>query len=504
MDVEQFRKAGYEAIDRICEYYYSLEGKQVVSSVQPGYLRELIPQSLPEKGEDFSVIAGDYQRFILPGLTHWQHPSFFAYFPTACTFEGMLADLYSSSACNPGFNWACSPACTELEVIVMDWAARLLGLGPAFQNSSGVGGGAIQTTASESALIAVVAARSLYTRRHPDAKLDKLVIYTTTQTHSLGLKAGLVLGLEVRALEVATEDRFSLRGDTLRQALEEDLAAGKKPFILIATVGTTSSGAIDNLPEIGKVLKDYPDMWVHVDSAWAGVALSCPEFRERCYLNEINEFASSFCTNFHKWGLVNFDASTLWVRDRTHLTEALDVTPPFLRTKEGDAGTVIDYRNWHLTLGRRFRSLKMWFVFRSFGVEGFQKYIRQTIARNEQFVNLISQSKRLALVTPPSLALSVFRIQPSGTATPESLNIKGISKNEDLNQLNRQLYSRLSARKDITLTQTTLNGVYCIRFAVGAARTGEEHIRKAYEVIEEEAGRAIAGWEEDIETRIPN
>ncbi|KDQ27987.1 hypothetical protein PLEOSDRAFT_1097003, partial [Pleurotus ostreatus PC15] len=313
MDIEQFRKAGYQAIDRICDYYYTLQDKSVVSSVKPGYLRDSLPVEAPEAGEDFQKIADDYQKFIIPGLTHWQHPSFFAFFPTGCTFEGMLADLYASSTMNPGFN----------------------------------------STASDSALIAVVAARSLYQRRHPSVTQSSLVIYTTTQTHSLGLKAGLILGLSVRALEVTWEDKFSLRGETLRKALEGDEREGKKPFILLATVGTTSSGAIDNVSEIGAVMKDYPDLWVHVDAAWAGVALSCPEHRESLHLNAINEHAHSFCTNFHKWGLTNFDASTLWVRDRKYLTDALDVTPPFLRSAEGDAGTVIDYRNWHLALGRR-------------------------------------------------------------------------------------------------------------------------------------------------------
>ncbi|RDB24903.1 Tyrosine decarboxylase 1 [Hypsizygus marmoreus] len=490
MDIEQFRKAGYQAIDRICDYYYSLQNRPVISKVEPGYLKQHLPLTAPEKGEDFQVIADDYQKFIVPGLTHWQHPSFFGYFPTACTFEGIIAELYATSTSNPGFNWTSSPACTELEALVMDWAAQLLGLSAAFLNSSGIGGGSLQTTASDSALISVVAARSLYQQTHPDAKLEDLVIYTTTQTHSLGLKAGLVLGLSVRALEVKSEDRFSLKGETLRIALEEDEKQGKKPFILIATVGTTSSGAIDNLPEIKAVVKDHPSLWIHVDAAWAGVAMSCPENREKCFLNEINEFANSFCTNFHKWGLVNFDASTLWVRNRKHLTDALDVTPPFLRSTHGDAGTVIDYRNWHLALGRRFRSLKLWFVLRSFGAEGFRAYIRRTIALNQQFADFIATSDILSLVTPPSLALSVFRIEPKRNS-PDQVALS----TESLNSLNRLFYGRISARDDILLTQTVLNGVHCIRFAVGAARTESSHIQAACDLLHTEAKLAIEAWE---------
>jgi len=319
--------------------------------------------------------------------------------------------------------------------------------------------------------------------------MENLVIYTTTQTHSLGLKAGLVLGLAVRTLEVTLEDEYSLRGKALQSALDEDEKQGKNPFILIATVGTTSSGAIDNLAEIQQVVKKHPSLWVHVDAAWAGVALSCPENRGKCYLPEINNFANSFCTNFHKWGLVNFDASTLWVRDRKHLTEALDVTPPFLRTTHGDAGTVIDYRNWHLALGRRFRSLKLWFVFRSFGAEGFRQYIRRTIQLNQEFADLVSASNYLSLVTPPSLALTVFRLQPKRTPGQPALSA------ESLNGLNRLFYERISARDDILLTQTILNGVFCIRLAVGAVRTTSIHIKNAYDILHEEAELTVKVWE---------
>ncbi|KAK0212488.1 pyridoxal phosphate-dependent transferase [Desarmillaria ectypa] len=490
MDIEQFRKAGYQAIDRICDYHYSLRNKPVVANVQPGYLKPLVPSAPPENGEDFQTIADDYQRLIVPGLTHWQHPSFFAYFPTACTFEGILGDLYSSSVSNPGFNWASSPACSELEVIVIDWAAKLLGLAPSFMNESGIGGGVIQSSASDSAMVAIVAARASYQREHPDTKLEELVIYTTSQTHSLGVKAGMVLGLSVRILDVKSEDNYSLRGGTLRSALEEDAKAGKKPFVLIATVGTTSSGAIDNLREIRQVAKYHPYLRVHVDAAWAGVAFSCPEYREVGYLDEINEFADSFCTNFHKWGLVNFDASTLWVKNRKFLTEALDITPPFLRTKQGDADTAIDYRNWHLGLGRRFRSLKFWFVLRSFGVQGFQQHIRKSIGLNDLFVSLVKQFNIIKIVTPPSFGLTVFRLDPPSQKqrTTESLNI-----------LNTTFFSRISARDDIYLTQTHLNGVVCIRFAVGAVLTNERDIRNAFDTILKEATWSIDEWDEQSE-----
>ncbi|EJC97858.1 uncharacterized protein FOMMEDRAFT_171270 [Fomitiporia mediterranea MF3/22] len=483
LDIEGFRKAGYQAIDRICDFYYNLEKRNAGAEVEPGYLRKALPDHAPEQGEDFQNIADDYLKLIQPGLTVWQHPSYFAYFPVSATFEGTLGDLYASAIPNPGFNWDCSPACTELEAVVMDWAAKLFELSEAFYNEGGKGGGVIQTTASDAALVSVVAARSSYTLSHPGIDLSKLIIYTTTQTHSLGAKAALILGLQVRALEVTLEDAFSLRGVTLRNALEEDKKAGLHPFVLIATVGTTSSGAVDDLPEIFEIAREHRSLWVHVDAAWAGVSLACPEYRNICHLEQINRFAHSFCTNFHKWGLVNFDCSGLWVRDRTSLTDALDVTPEFLRNTHNEEGTVIDYRNWHLSLGRRFRSLKLWFVLRGHGVEGFQANIRKAIALSDRFAALVRSSTELALVTPASFALSVFHVKAPAGAT-DKIAVQ--------NELTERLYRKLESRRDIMLTKTVLNNIFSIRLAVGSVWTEERHIDGAYEVIVHEAQRIIA------------
>ncbi|KAL5524396.1 BZZ1 [Sanghuangporus sanghuang] len=474
--------AGYQAIDRICDFYYNLEKRGPAADVEPGYLRKALPDHAPDQGEDFQQIADDYLSLIQPGLTVWQHPSFFAFFPTAATFEGTLGDLYATAIPNPGFNWECSPACTELEAVVMDWSAKLFGLDEAFYNERGRGGGVIQTTASDSGLVAIVAARSAYTRAHPEVDISKLVIYTTTQTHSLGKKAALILGLRARALDVTLENAFSLRGTTLQAALGEDINAGLHPFALVATVGTTSSGAIDNLAEIFEVAKGYPSLWVHVDAAWAGATLACPEYRRTCYLDQINQFADSFCMNFHKWGLVNFDCSGLWVRDRSCLIDALDITPEFLRSKHSEEGTVIDYRNWHLSLGRRFRSLKIWFVLRSYGVQGFQEYIRRTISLNDRFVSLVQSSGELLLVTPPSFAISVFHVDAPANAE---------HKLATQNRLTQALHKRLGERRDIVVTKTVLNDIFCIRFAVGSARTEERHIDAAYTIIMNEARAVI-------------
>jgi len=308
-------------------------------------------------------------------------------------------------------------------------------------------------------------------------------------THSLGAKAALILGLSFRALDVFKEENFALRGSVLQKALEEDHDAGLVPFILIATVGTTSSGAIDNLTEIGEVARSNPDMWIHIDAAWAGVVLACPEYRETCYLNAINSYAHSFCTNFHKWGLVNFESSGMWVRDRNLLIDALDVTPEFLRTKHGDAGLVIDYRNWQLPLGKRFRALKLWFVLRSYGIKGFQAHLRKGIRQAEIFANLLRSSQNFEIITPPSFALVVFRI------VPPSLPPKP-SRLASLNGLNRIFSRRVSGRAEIFIIQTDLQGTFCLRFAIGAQRTEEHHIEAAFRLFEEEAEKSLIEWEE--------
>ncbi|KAF9785098.1 pyridoxal phosphate-dependent transferase [Thelephora terrestris] len=483
MDIEQFRKAGYQAIDRICDHYSSVQDRPVRPSVKPGYLRNALPSAPPIKGEDIEDIANDFQDLIMPGVMHWQHPSFFAYFPAAGTLESIIGDLYAATAMNPGFNWMCSPACTELENVTMDWSAKLYGLSEDFLNSTNVGGGVIQTNASDGAMVAIVAARSRYQALYPEVPTEKLVIYVTTQTHSLGLKAGLVLGLPVYAFPVRVEDNYSLRGEDLREMIEMDRADGKHPFILIGTVGTTSSGAIDNIDEIGETLLDYPDIRLHVDAAWLGAAFSCPEYRERCRVPAINKYADSVCVNFHKWGLVSLDCSGLWVRDREHLTRALDITPPFLRNPDGESGTVVDYRNWSLALGRRFRSAKLWFVLRSFGVEGYQAHIRKSIRLGEIFAERVRQHpETLELVTSPSFSLSVFRIAPSA--------VPGVSEDE-LNELNERYYQNINKRKDIMLTQTKLNGTHCIRFVTGAQNTEPHHIETAFRICFETAVASI-------------
>ncbi|KAH8079900.1 putative aromatic-L-amino-acid decarboxylase [Filobasidium floriforme] len=524
MDIEAFRKHGYKVVDQICDYYARLNELPVVAQVEPGYLVNDLPTEAPKEPEDFSLVASDFQSKILPGITHWSHPRFFAYFPAITNFESILADMMATSVSNPGFNWSCSPACTELEQVMLDWAAKLLGLQEKFWNSSKQGGGQITGAASESAIVATVAARERCLRmlslqgapevdenhglsnngqsdtsvktdelgtRINDADGDvddtirdkyhsKLVMYGSTQTHSIGIKAAKILGLKWRSLPTFKKDHYALTGETVRKALEEDEKKGLIPFMLIGTIGTTSTGTVDRLSEIGQVLKNHPTVFLYIDAAWAGTALAVPEHREALQLDAVNEYADGICTNFHKWGLVAFDCSALWVRDRKVLTNALDVTPAFLRTKHGDTGLVVDYRNWSLSLGRRFRSLKLWFVLRSYGVEGFRAHIRKGVQMAAALEKRIRESKDFELVTPRSLALLVFRLKPStGDHTPEQLN-----------ELNRRLQELVHAEKDFNMTQTVLPGeegqpsIDCMRFAMGALRTTEADAVQAWQIVE--------------------
>ncbi|EST07375.2 Pyridoxal phosphate-dependent decarboxylase [Kalmanozyma brasiliensis GHG001] len=547
MDIEGFRKAGYAAVDRICDYYSSLSTLPVSAQVQPGFLSSSIPSHPPIAGEPWSTIDNEYHTTIMPGITHWQHPNFYGYFPCNASFEGCIADLYCASISNPGFNWSVSPSVTELEILMVDWVGRMLGLDESFLSTSegGKGGGVILGSASEVALTVAIAARERCigllaeeypmptpsapemngTARTEDQSLDaeqdiatstqtaaqmgesstltastrlaqwrgqltsRLVMYGTTQTHSIAAKAALILGLDFRALPVSAPD-YSLDGATLQRAIDEDTALGRVPFLLIATIGTTSSGAVDNLTSLLPMIQAHPTMWLHIDAAYAGVCLSLPELRESMHLDAINsgKGVDSFSTNLHKWGLVQFDCSPLLVRDRGDLSRALTVTPAYLRTKHGDAGDVLDLRNLQISLGRRFRSLKIWFVLRSFGIQGFQAHLRRTIELAGVFEQRLREEGEglFEIVAPPRWALVVFRIKPPASEAG--------GEGERSDALNRAFWEDLQELSDkFVLTQTTLPGVgFCVRFVVGSPQTRSEHVEATWELVKGTARRTWA------------
>lgn len=312
----------------------------------------------------------DVEKFIVPGITHWQHPSFFAYFPANMSFPSLIGDMMGAMFNIIGFSWITSPACTELETIVLEWLRKALELPESF-SSSGKGGGVIQQTASEATLVALLASKSRFIKN--GKKLEELVFYYSDQAHSSVQKACMIAGIdEKNQRKIESNELFQLCPKNLEEQIEKDLKNGLSPCFLVATVGTTSSCAVDDLKVLGKICQKY-NIWMHIDSAYAGASMILPELRH--HLDGV-EYAYSFNFNPHKWMLTNFDCSTMWIQDRSLLIDAFDINPEYLRNKASESGLVIDYRNWQIPLGRRFRSLKLWFVLRTYGIEGIQEYIR--------------------------------------------------------------------------------------------------------------------------------
>lgn len=470
MSPDEFRRQGHAVIDWIADYYSRVESFPVLSRVQPGAIRAKLPPAAPQQGEAFDQILADMERVILPGITHWQSPNFFAYFPANASGPAILGDLLSSGLGVQGMLWSTSPACTELETHVLDWLVPMLGLPDTFLSTS-TGGGVIQDTASSSSLCALLAARERSTqfasnRRGCDGKL---VAYCSTQTHSSVEKAVKIAGLGSDNLrQIAVDQDFAMRSDALVRQIEADQKSGLVPCFVCATVGTTSSCAIDPVREIARICRDQ-NLWLHVDSAMSGTAALCPEFR---FINDGVELADSYTFNPHKWMFTNFDCNCFYVADRKHLIQTLSVLPEYLRNKATESGAVIDYRDWHVQLGRRFRSLKLWFVIRHYGIEGLQHHVREHVRLAQMFAGWVRADSRFELAAPATLNLVCFRLR-SG------------------DQANQTLMDRLNASGDLYLTHTKLDGKLTLRLCVGQTNTQAQHVERAWQRIQHEAANLI-------------
>ncbi|XP_031373733.1 tyrosine decarboxylase 1 isoform X2 [Punica granatum] len=410
MDAEQLREYGHRMVDFIADYYKTIEDFPVLSQVQPGYLRKLLPSSAPVDPESLDQVLKDVQTNILPGVTHWQSPNYFAYYPSNSSIAGFMGEMLSAGLNIVGFSWITSPAATELEMIVLDWLSKLLKLPDEFL-STGQGGGVIQGTASEAVLVVLLAARDKFLHRVGKNALNKLVVYASDQTHSALQKACQIGGIypeNCRMLKADASTNYALSPDALTEAISHDISNGLIPFFLCATVGTTSSTAIDPLLLLGRIAKEN-GLWFHVDAAYAGSACICPEYRP--YINGVEE-ADSFNMNAHKWFLTNFDCSALWVKDRNALVQSLSTNPEFLKNKASQTNMVVDYKDWQIPLGRRFRSLKLWMVLRLYGSQNLQDYIRSHINLAKHFEGLVAQDPRFEVVTPRLFALVCFRLVP--------------------------------------------------------------------------------------------
>ena len=406
------------------------------------------------------------EQIILPGITHWQSPNFFGYFPSNNSGPSILGELLSAGLGVQGMLWATSPACTELETHVLDWLVDLLALPPHFK-STATGGGVIQDSASSAALCAILAARERATAGHSNLEGagNTLVAYVSSQTHSSVEKGMRIAGLgsnHLRAIEV--DGQYAMRPDRLAEAICADRAAGLKPCFVCATVGTTSSTAVDPLREIGAICR-REGIWLHVDGALAGTAGLCPEFRP---LFDGLELADSYCFNPHKWMFTNFDCSCFFVAERAQLIRTLSILPEYLRNKATESGAVFDYRDWQVPLGRRFRALKLWFVIRSFGVEELQTRIRRHVELAREFAGWVEDDSQFELAAPVHLGLVCFRHRDGDAVTQRIL--------DSLNASGRML-----------LTHTRLDGKLTLRLSIGQTRTERRHVETAWQLIREAA-----------------
>lgn len=461
MDKEAFRKYGHELVDWIAEYYETIEDYPVKSRVEPGDVKKQLPFAPPEKGEPADRIIEDFKRIIMPGISHWQHPGWFAYFPANNSPVSVLAEMLTAGLGVQGMIWDTSPAATELEEVVMNWLRDMVGLPAEFS-------GVIQDTASTATLCALLSAREKATGFEVNQKgFDKtLRIYTSSQTHSSIEKGVKIAGFGRQNLVyIDVDENFALKPDMLQKAIEEDLQKGFVPCCVVATLGTTSSMAMDPVDEIAQICRQH-GVWLHVDAAFAGTAAIAPEFRS---FMKGSEMADSFVFNPHKWMLVNFDCSAYFVKEPEILKRTFSIMPEYLKTAADEK--VNNYRDWGIQLGRRFRSLKLWFVIRYYGQEGIAGMVKKHVGLAHKFASWIREDGNFEILAPVNLSLVCFRY------------IKPGDSESQLNEFNKGLLEKINASGDVYLTHTVLNGKYCLRLSVGQRTTEERHVRKVFDLL---------------------
>lgn len=465
-----FRAEAHRMADRMADYFEQIEQYPVKSQVKPGEILGQLPATPPGQPESMAQVMADFDRIILPGITHWQNPNFFAFFPANSSYPSVLAEMLTAALGQQGMIWETSPAAAELEERVMEWLKQMCGLP---DNWTGV----IQDTASASTLAALLTAREKVTgfrvNEEGSSDTDKLRVYCSTETHSSIEKAVKIAGIGRKNLvKVAVDKNFSMQSSALHDTIEADLEAGFQPLCVIATIGTTGSTAVDPIRQIGKICSKN-NIWLHVDAAYAGTAMVLPEMR---HFADGLELADSYVFNPHKWMFTNFDCSAYFVRDPQMLIRTFEILPEYLKTRT--RGQVNDYRDWGVALGRRFRALKLWFVIRNFGVEGIRQKVRLHLELAQWLASEIRQSADFELLAPVDFSLVCFRYLPSG-----------ITDEASINEINEQLLQTLNAGGKLYMTHTKLNGKYTLRMVIAQTYVEKHHVENAWKLIRETAGK---------------
>jgi aromatic-L-amino-acid decarboxylase len=461
MDIDEFRKHGHEFVDWLAEYMEGLESFPVHPAMEPGDIRSKLPNRAPAEGEPMEDIFQDFQNIILPGITHWQHPKWFAYFPANNSPPSVLAEFLTAGVAAQCMVWKTSPAAEELEEVTLEWLRDMIGLPEGMA-------GVIQDTASTATLVALITAREKATDFQTNIKGFKqpLVVYCSEEAHSSVVKGAKIAGFGKENIRIVPADEnFAMIPEELEKAILEDKERGFIPTCVSATIGTTSSTGVDPLDKIGPICKKH-DVWLHVDAAFAGTAAILPEKR---WIMDGCEFADSFVFNPHKWMLTNFDCSAYFVKDPQTLQKTFDIHPEYLKT--GVDAVVHNYRDWGIQLGRRFRALKLWFVLRYYGVEGLQEMVREHIRLAELLKSWVEEDPKFEVMAPVHFSLICFRLNP------------GDRSEEELDALNQQLLENVNNTGETLLTQTTLKGKYVIRFSIGQRTTQERHVKEGWDLI---------------------
>ncbi|MGH7354750.1 MAG: pyridoxal phosphate-dependent decarboxylase family protein [Candidatus Rokuibacteriota bacterium] len=466
MDTREFRRHAHAFVDWMADYLESVERYPVRAQVKPGEIAGQLPLSPPERGEPMAQIFADFKSIVLPGITHWQHPSFFAYFPANSSPPSLLAEMLTATLGAQCMLWQTSPAATEMETRMLDWLRQMIGLPDGFT-------GVIQDSASSAILCAILTGREKATgwRANEDGVSGRKTVYCSDQTHSATEKDAKIAGIGKRNVrKIAVDERFAMRADALEAAIVEDKRVGATPICVVASLGSTGVGAMDPLRQIGEVCRRH-SVWLHVDAAWAGSALILPEHR---HLLDGIEHVDSFVFNPHKWLFTNFDCSAHYVRDPDALVRTFEILPAFLKTRE--KGHVIDYRDWSVQLGRRFRALKLWFVIRSYGVSRLREMVGAHIDMARELEGWIREAPDFELVAPRSLSLVNLRYHPNGVDDPAALD-----------RLNELLLEAVNDTGRTYLTPNRVRGRYAIRVAIGQTYTERRHVEAAWRTIQETA-----------------